>query len=71
MAAKLFGNRIEPACAYCRFGSISANGRMILCEKAGVVAPYYSCKKYRYDPLRRVPAPLAQLPEYDSAEFEL
>lgn len=71
MAWKLFGNRIEPACGYCRYGRDSADGQMILCEKQGVVAPYHHCRKYRYAPLRRVPPRQAVLPSYDSGDFTL
>ena len=44
---------------------------MILCEKCGVVAPYYSCKKFRYDPLLRVPKRRRPLPEYSESDFTL
>ena len=71
LAQKLFGERVEPACGYCRFGRPTADGRMILCEKAGVVAPYYRCKKYHYAPLKRVPARQAVLPTYSKSDFEL
>lgn len=72
MADQLFGNRIEPACGYCRFGRLMGDGKMILCEHAGVVPLYYSCKKYRYSPLRRVPAKKApELPQFDPSDFEL
>lgn len=67
----LFGNHVEPACRHCRFSRETADGRMMLCQHQGVVAPYYSCRKYRYDPLRRVPSRQAVLPEYDKSDFEL
>ena len=53
----LFGNFVEPACRYC--------------QHRGVVAPYDSCRKYRYDPLRRVPSRQPVLPQYDQSDFEL
>lgn len=68
---ELFGNRIEPACGYCRFGKPTNDGGHILCPKAGVVAPYYHCRHYRYDPLRRVPARQVELPKYDPSDFEI
>ena len=68
---KLFGAHIEPACEYCQNGTPTADARMILCERYGVVAPYSSCKKYQYDPLRRVPKASAPLPEYRAEDFEL
>lgn len=71
MAKELFGNRIEPACAYCRHGRPMVNQQGILCEKKGVMAPYDSCRKYRYAPLKRVPPRQIALPTYDRSEFEL
>ncbi len=67
----LFGSRIEPACRYCGHGRESADGRMILCPHQGVTAPYSSCRKYRYDPLLRVPSRQPVLPKYDRSDFEL
>lgn len=68
---ELFGNNIEPACGYCRYGKPTNDGGRILCPNAGVVAPYFHCKKYRYDPLRRVPSQQPQLRQYDKTDFEL
>ena len=55
MASKLFGKNIEPACAYCAHGFWASDHKMILCEKKGVVAPFYHCRKFVYAPLKRVP----------------
>ena len=68
---QLFGNNIDPACSYCRFGKKNQDGSKILCEKVGVVAPSFFCRKFRYDPVKRVPARQAQLPEYDPSDFRL
>ncbi len=68
---KLFGNRIEPACGYCERGTVSKDGNMVLCESKGVVAPFYSCRKFVYAPLKRVPKRSRPLPKYDPSEFEL
>ncbi len=67
----LFGSRIEPACRYCAHARESTDGRMILCQHRGVTAPYSSCRRFRYDPLLRVPARHAVLPKYDKSDFEL
>lgn len=51
-----FGNTIEPKCEYCMFGSLDKTGKNILCTKVGVVTrDYPACKKYVYNPLKRVP----------------
>ncbi len=68
---KLFGTRIEPACEYCRHGNKTSDKTMILCEKKGVVAPFYSCNKYLYDPLKRIPQRQKPLPQYDQSDFSL
>ncbi|MCI9508888.1 MAG: hypothetical protein HFF10_03970 [Angelakisella sp.] len=67
----LFGSRIEPACRYCTHARENTDGRMILCQHQGVVAPYYSCRRFHYDPLLRVPPRQAVLPKYDKSDFEL
>ena len=68
---KLFGNGVEPTCGYCCFGSFASDGAAILCEKKGVVSPYYSCRKFRYDPLKRVPKRFPELQPHDPSEFIL
>ena len=51
-----FGNNIEPKCEYCMFGALDKTGLNILCTKVGVVPrDYATCRKYVYDPLKRVP----------------
>ena len=68
---ELFGNRIDPACSYCKFAKPTQSGEMMLCPKKGVVAPYYHCNKYAYSPLRRVPTPQVKLQQFDKSDFEL
>jgi hypothetical protein len=71
MAKKLFGKNIEPACEYCAFGKITSDRKMVACEKCGIVAPFYSCRKYYYDPLKRVPKKANKLSSYGEDEFKL
>ena len=57
MAKKeLFGNKIQPKCEYCYYGNVTRTGDKVLCEKQGVVElGSKTCKKYIYDPLKRIP----------------
>lgn len=55
MKKKYFGNSIQPSCQYCQFGSKSKEGNKILCEKQGLVDPSFSCKKFLYAPIKRIP----------------
>lgn len=68
---KLFGNNIEPACAHCEYGRLGTDKQMVLCRKFGPVAPYYHCKKYEYDPLKRIPRRPPSLPKYSEEDFKL
>ena len=52
---KLFDNKIAPACEYCEHGYDSAEYNMTMCKKHGVVSPYFRCKHFKYNPLRRKP----------------
>ncbi len=65
----LFRKNIDPRCAYCRRGA-QINEREVACVKRGIMPVEGSCRRFRYDPLKRVPprpAPLetARLKESD------
>ena len=51
----LFNKKIWPSCEYCRMGEKCLNDDTILCIKNGVVKSSYYCKKFKYNPLKRVP----------------
>ena len=42
-------------CEFCRYAAPIAISGDMLCEKRGVVGKEYSCRKFLYDPLKRVP----------------
>lgn len=72
MKHNFFGNKIEPACEYCENGRKTKDGQMVLCEKHGAVAPYYSCKSFVYSPLLRTPKPQITLKHgYKEEDFKL
>lgn len=71
MAKKLFGKNIDPACEYCERGKITEDRKMVLCIHKGIVAPFYSCRKYIYDPTKRIPKRAKKLPEYNENDFKL
>ena len=50
----LFRKRIEKSCSYCQFGTQLEEG-LTLCIKRGVVASNRKCRKFVYDPIKRVP----------------
>ncbi len=70
MSKKVLGN-IEPKCAYCAHGKTAPNGKDILCVRSGVTDKDGSCKKFKYDPLKREPRKPAPLAEYGKDDFIL
>ena len=50
----LFRKKIEKTCAYCQHGT-SIDGEQVLCAKKGVVPPCGKCRKFIYDPCKRIP----------------
>ena len=51
----------EKNCAHCVRAQQLADGETMLCEKHGVVSGGHCCRKFKYDPLKRVPAPAPKL----------
>lgn len=54
----LFNKNIEPKCEYCEHKDN--------CNKNGM-----TCRKYKYDPLERVPFKNAKLQEFSKDDFKL
>ena len=52
--AMLFQKDIEPRCAYCKRGT-PLDGEQVICIRRGIVSPTGSCRRFKYDPLKRVP----------------
>ena len=71
MKIKLFGNKIEPACCYCRHGRRNGESEKVFCQKKGIVDSYGSCRKYRYDPLKRIPKKAKIDLDFSAKDFEI
>lgn len=50
----LFEKEMEARCAYCAWGR-DLTEEQVACLKKGIVSSTGACRKFRYDPLRRVP----------------
>lgn len=68
----LFRKKIERSCSYCAFGAKLEDGQ-VLCAKRGVKTVEDSCRKFRYDPCKRIPSkPRAMdFSKYESEDFSL
>lgn len=50
----LFRKKIQKACAYCAHGT-NLGEEQILCVKKGIVHEFGKCRKFSYDPCKRIP----------------
>lgn len=68
----LFRRKIERACAYCIHGTRLEDGQ-ILCAKKGLKPEDGQCRRFRYDPLKRIPAKARALDfaKYNGDDFSL
>lgn len=68
----LFRKKIQRACAYCARG-VKLDDESILCTKKGVMPIEGSCRKFRYDPCKRIPSKKKALDfsKYDENDYSL
>ena len=68
----LFRKKMERSCHHCRYGT-RMNDEMMLCAKKGIVPHCDDCRKFRYDPFKRVPPKPKALDfsKYDNDDFSL
>lgn len=68
----LFRKKIERSCSYCQHGTAMNDGQ-ILCAKKGIVVPEFSCRKFVYNPCKRIPPKMKALDvdKYDEIDFSL
>lgn len=50
----LFKKDMEPCCSWCECG-VKISDTEVACLKRGIVSAAGSCKKFKYDPLKREP----------------
>ena len=51
----LFRKKIDRYCTYCQFAG-KIDGESMVCQFCGVVPSDHHCRRFRYDPLKRVPS---------------
>ena len=65
------GEGVEKSCAVCVHSADAAEEGRRLCAKKGFVSASGCCRKYEYDPFKRVPLPAPKLREHGKEEFEI
>jgi len=68
----IFRKKIQKSCSYCAFGTKIGEDE-VLCTKRGFVPAYKSCRKFTYDPCKRIPvkAKAIDFDKYSSEDFKL
>lgn len=54
---------LPKACLYCENATIITDDENVLCSRYGIVNKEFRCKKFAYDPLKRVPRPIPPMPK--------
>ena len=68
----LFRKKIERSCAYCAFGT-KLEKEQVLCVKNGIVPLENACRKFKYDPCKRIPvkAKALDFSKYEEHDYSL
>lgn len=68
----LFRKKISKSCAYCLHGT-AMDSEQVLCIKKGVVPLCGKCRKFAYDPCKRVPVKPKALnfAQYEDVDYTL
>lgn len=68
----LFRKKIEPCCSYC-LHCTKLNNEQILCSKRGLMPVDGKCRKFTYDPCKRIPGKEKALDfsQYDKEDYSL
>ena len=68
----LFRKKIQRDCAYCIYGT-RLEEEKILCAKRGVKNAGDKCRKFKYDPCKRIPAKAKALDfsKYEAEDYSL
>lgn len=70
--AMLFRKKIERSCSYCLY-STQLEMDMVLCSKKGMKCADDKCRRFKYDPTKRIPpkAKALDFSKYDDQDFSL
>ena len=68
----LFRKKIQRSCAYCTYGT-QLDDDTVLCTRRGIMPIYKACRKFKYDPCKRIPlkAKTPDFSKYKEEDFSL
>ena len=68
----LFRKKLPRSCSYCEFAT-KLDEDQVLCRKRGIMGVYNACRKFKYDPCKRIPpkAKALDFTRYDKEDYSL
>lgn len=68
----LFRKKMERSCSYCAYGARLEDGA-IICSKKGMRSEENSCRRFRYNPCKRMPfkAKAMDFSKFKDSDFSL
>ena len=68
----LFRKKIERSCAYCNYGTVLEDGQVLCCKK-GIRTVEDKCRKFKYDPCKRIPPRVkpVDFSKYEDSDYSL
>lgn len=68
----IFRKKIQKSCCYCSLGTLISEDQ-VLCTRKGFMPLYKSCRKFHYDPCKRIPtkAKAPDFNKYTEDDFKL
>lgn len=70
-AASSMATPSPPPARYAPTGRRSSDGNAVLCSRKGVMPLYHHCRRFEYDPLRRIPTRPKGPGKFDEDDFRL
>ncbi len=71
MSKNIYNKDVPKCCGHCANAQISMSLKLVFCKFRGPVSEDDVCRKYIYDPVKRVPKSSAKLPQYSKEDFML
>ena len=71
MSSKPFDKNVKKSCLCCVHGKKSEYADEVFCNKRGVTSVNDCCRKFRYDPLKRMPQRQSISADYIPDDFLL
>lgn len=69
MSSKPFDKNIKKSCVCCAYGRKSEYTDEVFCNKHGVTTVNDCCRKFEYDPLKRIPERQSISADFSADDF--